>query len=87
MNTKSEAELDELLKKYKDKKAFLIGGAKIYNDLIDKCDTCLITKLDKTFDADTFFPDLETQGFVIESESENKTYEDINYKFIKYKRG
>lgn len=84
---KSEAELDSLLEKYKDKKAFLIGGAKIYNNLIDKCDTCLITKLDKTFDADTFFPDLETQGFVIESESENKTYEDINYKFIKYKRG
>lgn len=84
---KNEAELDSLLEKYKDKKAFLIGGAKIYNNLIGKCDTCLITKLDKAFDADTFFPDLEEHGFVIESESENKTYEGINYKFIKYKRG
>lgn len=84
---KSNAELDELINNYNDKKVFLIGGAKIYNDLIDRCDTCLITKLDKEFDADTFFPDLKSHGFIIESESENKTYEGINYKFIKYKRG
>ena len=77
---KSEAELDSLLEKYKDKKAFLIGGAKIYNDLIDKCDSCLITKLDKEFDADSFFPDLSEHGFIVESESENKTSEGINYK-------
>ena len=84
---KNEDELDSLIKKYKDKKVFLIGGAKIYNDLIDKCDSCLITKLDKEFDADSFFPDLSEHGFIVESESENKTYEGINYKFIKYKRG
>lgn len=83
----SESELDELLTNYKNKKVFLIGGAKLYNDLIDKCDTCLITKLDKTFDADTFFPDLENRGFKIESESASKSYENVNYKFIKYKKG
>ena len=84
---KNEDELDNLIKKYQDKKVFLIGGAKIYNDLIDKCDSCLITKLDKEFDADSFFPNLSEHGFIVESESENKTYEGINYKFIKYKRG
>ena len=84
---KNENELNELLKKYSDKKVFLIGGAKLYNDLIDRCDTCLITRIDKTFDADSFFPNLEDHGFIIESESDNYTYENINYKFIKYKRG
>ena len=84
---KDELELDKELKKYSDKKVFLIGGAKIYNDLIDKCDSCLITQLDKSFDADTYFPDLEKHGFIIESESENHTYENINYKFVKYIRG
>lgn len=83
----SENELDELLKKYIDKKVFLIGGAKIYNDLIDKCDTCLITRLDKEFQADSFFPDLKTHGFKLESESEKFTYDDIDYKFIKYIKG
>ncbi|MBO6119743.1 MAG: dihydrofolate reductase [Lachnospiraceae bacterium] len=82
---KNEDELNEIIEKYKDKKVFLIGGAKIYNDLIDKCDTCLITKLDTSFDADTFFPDLEKHGFTIETISETYTYEDIKYQFIKYK--
>lgn len=84
---KNVAELDKLLENYKDKKVFLIGGASIYKDLIDKCDTCLITKLDKTFDSDTYFPDLLEHGFTVESESDNFTHEDINYKFIKYVRG
>ena len=84
---KNEAELEKLLENYKDKKVFLIGGASIYNDLIDKCDTCLITELDKSFDADTFFPNLSEHGFIVESESDNNTYENINYKFVKYIRG
>lgn len=82
----NESELETLLKKYSDKKVFLIGGAKIYNNLIDKCDTALITKLDKEFEADSYFPDLENHGFKIESESANYSYEGINYKFITYKK-
>lgn len=84
---KNEAELEKLLENYKNKKVFLIGGASIYNNLIDKCDTCLITELDKSFDADTFFPDLSKHGFIVESKSDNNTYENINYKFVKYIRG
>lgn len=83
---KSTDELNEILSKHKDKKVFLIGGAKIYNDLIDLCDTALITKLDKTYDADSYFPDLESHGFKIISESDEHTYENINYKFLTYKR-
>ena len=84
---KNESELDKLLENYKDKKIFLIGGASIYKDLIDKCDTCLITKLNKSFNADTYFPNLKEHGFIVESESDNYTHEGINYKFIKYVRG
>lgn len=83
---KNEAELDTLLSKYKEKKAFLIGGAKIYNDYIDKCDEAFITRLDKSFPADSYFPDLEAHGFKKVKESENNTYEDINYRFITYKK-
>ena len=81
---KSEKELDDMLLNYKDKKVFLIGGEKIYNEFIDKCDTCLITRLNKTFDADTFFPDLDKHGFKIENKSEEYNYQDIKYQFIKY---
>ncbi len=79
-------ELNNILDKYKDKKAFVIGGEKIYNDLIDLCDTVYITQLDKEFDADTFFPDLTKHGFKMVESSEIKTYENINYNFITYKK-
>ena len=86
MFVKNENDLDKILEDYKNKKVFLIGGAKIYNDLIDKCDTALITKLDKEFDADTFFPDLESHGFKITEESNTFKHDDIKYKFIKYQK-
>ncbi|MBR1454456.1 MAG: dihydrofolate reductase [Lachnospiraceae bacterium] len=82
----SELDFDNILKKYNDKKVFLIGGEKIYFDLIDKCDTALITKVYKEFEADTFFPDLTERGFKVEKESELFTYNEINYKFITYKK-
>ena len=79
-------ELDEILNNYKDKKVFIIGGASIYNKFIDKCDEVYITKVDKVFDADTFFPRFEEHGFKIESMSEVYKYNDISYQFLKYKK-
>lgn len=82
----SDKELDEVLNNYKEKKAFLIGGETIYNNFIDKCDEALITKVNKSFDADTFFPKLEDKNFKIVSESELFYYNDISYQFLTYKK-
>lgn len=80
----SKQELYNLLNNYNDKKVFLIGGAKIYNDLIDDCDKAYITRIDMSFDADTFFPKLEEKGFIIDDISEDYMYNDIKYNFITY---
>ena len=82
----SDKELDEVLNNYKEKKAFLIGGETIYNNFIDKCNEALITKVNKSFDADTFFPKLEDKNFKIVSESELFYYNDIPYQFLTYKK-
>lgn len=79
-------DLNEVLDKYKNKKVFVIGGATIYEKLICFCDTCLITKVHKEFDADTFFPDLEKNGFALVKESETYKHNDINYQFLTYRR-
>ena len=83
-------ELNKLLTKlkaeYPDKKVFVIGGASIYNKLINLCDTCLITRLNKEFEADTFFPDLNSHGFTITKESDEYSYEDVKYKFLTYQK-
>ena len=80
----SKDELYNIINNYHNKDVFLIGGAKIYNDLIDECDKAYITRLNKTFDADTFFPNLEEKGFIIDNISDNYTYNEINYNFITY---
>ena len=79
-------DLNEVLDKYKDKKVFVIGGASIYEKILFLCDTCLITQVYKEFGADTFFPDLEKNGFMRTEESEKFIYEGVAYKFLTYKK-
>ncbi len=78
-------ELDELLKNYKDDDIYLIGGAKVYESLIDRCDKALITKIDKVYEADAYFPDLDGRDeWEKASESEEQTYFDLIYHFCEY---
>lgn len=42
-----------------DEKVFIIGGGEIYRQAINSADMLYITKVDRTYDADTFFPDIE----------------------------
>lgn len=77
-------EMNNIIKNYKDKESFLIGGEKLYNDLIDLCDTALITRVDKSFIADSYFPNLEKHNFKIQETSKDFEYNNIKYKFIKY---
>ena len=38
---------------------FIIGGAQIYEQFLPYCDTCVISKIHKAFEADAFFPNLD----------------------------
>ena len=68
---------------YKD--IFVIGGESIYKQLLYICDTAYVTKIDSDFEADTFMVDLdESKEWKVEEESEEKHYNDISYKFVKY---
>jgi len=39
--------------------AFVIGGEMVYRMLLPYCDKAFVTKLDRKFDADAYFPDLD----------------------------
>ena len=39
--------------------AFVIGGGAVYQQLLPWCDTVYVTRLERTFSADTHFPDLD----------------------------
>ena len=66
---------------------FVIGGGAIYRQMLPFCTRAYVTRIGKTFDADTFFPDLDSDPeWKIESESETMNYEGISYRFVIYKR-
>lgn len=70
-----------------DEELIVAGGGQIYNQLLEYCDYCLITKLDCSFDADTFLPDLDTSvDFEMIWQSEEQVENGISYRFTEYKR-
>ncbi|MCR4643106.1 MAG: dihydrofolate reductase [Lachnospiraceae bacterium] len=83
----SVEELMEELKNYASEDVYVIGGASIYEQLLPYCDTVHVTKIDHAYEADAFFPDLDADpGWKLTAESEEETYFDLEYRFLKYER-
>jgi dihydrofolate reductase len=51
-----------------DKELFIIGGGEIYNQSIEMADKLDITRVHHTFDADTFFPEIDLTKWELTSE-------------------
>ncbi len=80
-------ELLEELKKYNSEDVFIIGGSSIYEQMLPYCDTAHITKIDHAYEADSYFPNLdEDKEWVVTADSDEQTYFDIAYNFVKYER-
>ena len=83
----SEDELMEELKKYDSDDIYVIGGESVYRMMLPYCDTAYVTKIDRAFQADTFFPNLdEMDEWVMTEESEEQTCFDLEFCFTKYER-
>lgn len=83
----SKEELEEELKKYNSEDIYVIGGESVYRLLLDECDTAHITKIDYAYEADAFFPNLdENPDWEIVADSEEQTYFDLEFYFLKYQK-
>lgn len=83
----SMEELKEELKKYSGEEIFVIGGGQIYRELLPLCDKAYVTKVDRSFDADVYFPDLDQDPqWKMTKVSEEQTYFDLEYVFAVYER-
>lgn len=83
----SVEELLEELKKYADEDVYIIGGDSVYKQMLPYCDVAHITKIDHAYEADAYFPNLdEDPEWEITAESDEQTYFDIAYTFLKYER-
>ena len=63
----------------------VIGGASLYNQTIDLANKLVITHVDKSFEADTFFPTIEPDKWKINSSIEGGD-ENYRYRFVEYIR-
>lgn len=80
-------ELLEKLKEYATEDVYVVGGESIYQQLLPYCDTAHLTMIDHTYEADAHFPDLDAdREWVQTRESDEQTYFDIAYTFVKYER-
>ena len=83
----SVEELLEELKKYDSDDIYVIGGDSIYHQMLPYCNVAHVTKIDHAYEADTWFPNLdELPEWEITADSEEQTYCDLEYQFLKYER-
>ena len=81
--------LDEVAPLSPDERIFIIGGATLYNETIDRADTLSITHIPHTFpDADTLFPTIDEALWTKEEVQEMPADERhaYPYTFVTYRR-
>lgn len=80
-------ELLEELKKYASDDIYVIGGETIYRQLLPYCNTAYLTKINRGFQADSYFPVLdEEDGWEMTETSQEQTCFDLEYRFTKYEQ-
>lgn len=80
-------ELLEELKKYNSDDVYITGGTSIYEQMLQYCDVAHITKINHEYVADSYFPNLDImEDWEITARSDEQTYFDLEYEFIKYER-
>lgn len=83
----SVEELLEELKQYAADEVYIIGGESVYRTMLPYADIVHVTKIDRAYEADAFFPDLDADAeWEITAQSEEQVYFDTTYTFTKYER-
>lgn len=80
-------EVLEKVKEYNTDDVYVIGGESIYRQLLPYCSLVHVTKIDYAYQADSYFPDLDgVNEWEITGESDENTYYDLEYSFVRYER-
>lgn len=77
----------KILEAYNSEDIFIVGGASVYKQFLPYCDTIHVTKIHYMYQADAYFPNLDTMPeWIITKDSEEETYFDLEYTFYQYER-
>ena len=65
--------------------SFVIGGESVYRALLPYCDTAYITKIDASFPADRYFPNLDQDpAWTLTEESEPLEQDGVKFRYLTY---
>lgn len=77
----------DAVKDFKSEDVYVIGGESIYKQMLPLCDVAHVTKIDYAYQADSYFPNLDANpDWIQTAESEEQTYYDLIYTFVKYEK-
>lgn len=77
----------DAVKDYADDKIYVIGGDAVYKQFLPYCKLAHVTRIDHAYEADAYFTNLdEMPEWKITGESEEQTYFDLEYSFVRYER-
>jgi dihydrofolate reductase len=70
-----------------DTEAFIIGGAQIFVEALPLTDRLLVTEIDKTFNCDTFFPQIDpSQWKEVSRERYHSEQNGFDFAFVTYNK-
>lgn len=73
-------------KKYNTDDIFVIGGESIYKEFLPYCSTAYITKIEKSYTANKYLPNLDqSQGWQCVSVGSSQQYKELSFTFTVYK--
>ena len=83
----SRKELLDLVSDLDTDEVYIIGGSSVYKEFLDLCDTAIVTFIEKEYEADSYFPNLdEDPEWELADESDEQVYFDITYTYRTYRR-
>ena len=66
-----------------DSQPFIIGGGQIYQQALELADRIELTKIHKSFDGDVFFPEIDSQLWLLENENQLENSH-FKYSYLTY---
>lgn len=75
--------VEEIIEKYAEdaEEHFIIGGGQLYADLLPYANRIYLTRVHHCFEADVFFPEINQEGWIVESEEKHSVSEKNEYAF------
>lgn len=68
------------------KENYIIGGGSVYRQFFSLADKLLITRVYKTFEADTFFPEVTENEWKLESEEIHDEHSEFRFSYQTWKK-